>query len=85
MDGFNFAKQLIGKTNTEEEYFLKCMQPARKAINLKNARRIGKYLYVTEKNQLVSLAIIKSKPRTDTAHGVVKVDGLKFYVFTNEA
>ncbi|OAG30686.1 hypothetical protein NEIG_00198 [Nematocida sp. ERTm5] len=85
MDGFNFAKQLAGKNNTEEENFLKHMKPIKKEISLKRAKRLGKYLYLTEDNLLVSLVITKNKPRTDIASGLVNVSGLNLYIFTNEA
>ncbi|KAH9385395.1 uncharacterized protein NEMAJ01_0291 [Nematocida major] len=84
MDGFSLAKELIGKSNSEEDNFLKCLKRSSKKISLKNATQLGKYLYITTDAELVSLAVVKRRVQEGVARGVIESDGLRIYVFTNE-
>ncbi|KAI5190191.1 hypothetical protein NEMIN01_0890 [Nematocida minor] len=84
MDAFNLARELVGKKETEEDALLAQLQSVKEPVNFKGAVQLGKYLYRTEQNQLVSLAIAKSKPKNGVAHGMIEINGLCIYVFTNE-
>lgn len=81
MDGFGMAKKLDGRGETDKDLFVAHIKPANELISLKRAKRLGRYLYLTEKNQLVSLAISKSKPEEKIARGMIEANDLIIYLF----
>lgn len=85
MDGFSIAREFTGREEKEKNFFLSRMKPANKEISMKRATRIGKYLYITEEKQLVSLALIKILPKGNIARGLLELkNNLKIYLFTEE-